>query len=143
MRRLILTVFLAGLAAGLRAEQCTDKFNWDSNEKVHKLDMKCGDVRLWQIEFELGDVKSDTPIRKSSAKAVCYFDNSGTVDTQVGVGLVAWDANGNMVAAGNGGTKWGYLNKEQRDHYTVDFGYLYRNLGKAKTLQITVETQRK
>jgi hypothetical protein len=47
-----------------------------------------------------------TPIRKSSADVRVRIDNNGLSDEEVGVAVVVFDAEGNVVAAGSNGTKW-------------------------------------
>ena len=72
-----------------------------------------------QITFDLGSTLKGTPIRKSSAKAKLRVDNNGFIDAEVGVAVVVFDEEGNVVATGSGGTQWGYLNKGDRAYYTV------------------------
>ena len=71
------------------------------------------------------------------------IDNNGFIDEEVGVAVVVFDDEGNVVATGSGGTKWGYLNKGDRTYYTIDFPYVYRNLDRAKTFIVTLETKEK
>ncbi|HJW14728.1 MAG TPA: hypothetical protein VJ776_08530, partial [Thermoanaerobaculia bacterium] len=52
-----------------------------------------------------------------------------------------FDGEGNIVAAGSGGVKLGSLGKGERDTFTIKFPYVYRNLDKAKTFTVTLETQ--
>jgi hypothetical protein len=47
----------------------------------------------------------------------------------------------NVVAAGSGGTKWGYLNKGVRDTYTIEFPYVYRRFDQAKSILVTLRVQ--
>ena len=79
-------------------------------------------------------------IRKSSADVRVRIDNNGLSDEQVGVAVVVFDAEGNVVAAGSNGTKWGYLNKGDRTYYNIDFPYVYRRLDQAATFIVTIET---
>jgi hypothetical protein len=71
------------------------------------------------------------------------IDNNGEQDEQVGVAVVVFDAEGNVVGAGSQGTKWGYLSKGDRTYYTIDFPYLYRRLDQAAAFLVTLETQSK
>src|SRR5262249_51007916 len=100
-------------------------------------------VAISQLDFDLGGVLESTPIRRSSAKVVARVDNNGWLDQEVGIAVVVFDEEGNVVAAGSGGTKWGYLNKGDRDTYTIDFPYMYRRFDLAKTFVVTLETKEK
>jgi hypothetical protein len=64
-------------------------------------------------------------------------------DEEVGVAVVVFDAEGNVVAAGSNGTKWGYLNKGDRTYYDIDFPYVYRRLDNAASFMVTLETKPK
>ena len=54
---------------------------------------------------------------------------------------MALQADGNIVAAGSGGSKVGYLGKGERDTFVIRFPYVYRNLENAKTFTVTLETR--
>lgn len=135
---------MAGLlAAPLAAEQSTKKFEWAPINGVQDINISAGDVVIGQVVFNTGSTLKGTPLRKSSADVRVRIDNNGLTDQQVGVAVVVFDAEGNVVAAGSNGTKWGYLTKGDRTYYTIDFPYVYRNLDKASNFVVTVETQGK
>ena len=96
-----------------------------------------------QVVFDLGSTLKGTPIRKSSAKVRVRIDNNSETDEEVGVAVVVFDAEGNVVAAGSNGTKWGYLNKGDRTYYDIDFPYVYRRLDEAANFMVTLETKQK
>ena len=96
-----------------------------------------------QAKLDLGSTLKGTPIRKSSAKVRVRIDNNSLTDEEVGVAVVVFDAEGNVVAAGSNGTKWGYLNKGDRTYYDIDFPYVYRRLDDANNFIVTLETKPK
>ena len=96
-----------------------------------------------QVVFDLGSTMTGTPLRKSSAKVRVRIDNNSMTDQEVGVAVVVFDAEGNVVAAGSNGTKWGYLNKGDRTYYDIDFPYVYRRLDQAANFMVTLETKSK
>ncbi len=142
--RFALALALAGVfAAPLSAAVATKKFEWAPINGVQDIDIQAGDIVIGQVVFDLGSTLKGTPFRKSSADAKVRIDNNGSTDEQVGVAVVVFDAEGNVVAAGSNGTKWGYLNKGKRTYYTIDFPYVYRRLDQAATFIVTIETQSK
>lgn len=139
------SVFLlaSALAAPLAADQVTNRFDWQPVHGVQEVSLEVGRIVISQIEFDLGGTLEATPVRRSSAKAIVRVDNNGWSDQEVGIAVVVFDAEGNVVATGSGGTKWGYLNKGDRAYYTADFPYVYRSFEKAKTFLVTLETKPK
>ena len=133
----------AGLAAPARAEVATKKFDWKPVNGIQKIDLQAGDIVINEVQFDLGGTMKGTPIRKSSAKVKIRIDNNGNTDQEVGAAVVVFDAEGNVVAAGSNGTKWGYLNKGDRTYYEIDFPYVYRRLPEAASFLVTLETQGK
>ena len=98
---------------------------------------------MGQVVFDMGSTLKGTPLRKSSANVRVRIDNNSDVDEEVGVAVVVFDAEGNVVAAGSNGTKWGYLNKGARTYYDIDFPYVYRRLDNAANFIVTLETRAK
>jgi hypothetical protein len=133
----------AGVAAAASADASTKKFNWNPVNGAQETDVADGTIVVSQVQFDLGSTMKGTPIRKSSAKAKVRIDNNGASDEEVGVAVVVFDAEGNVVAAGSNGTKWGYLSKGDRTYYDIDFPYVYRNLDKAASFVVTLETRSK
>jgi len=143
-RRLSLGILLAaGLAAPAGAGVASKKFEWSPVNGLQDISVESDNVVVGQIEFDLGTTLKGTPIRKSSAKARLRVDNNGFLDEEVGVAVVVFDAEGNVVAAGSSGTKWGFLNRGDRTYYTIDFPYLYRRFDKAASFMISIETREK
>jgi hypothetical protein len=142
-RRSVLLLLGAALAMPLAADQGSKRFDWSPVSGVQDIDVEVQRIKVNQITFDLGSTLKGTPVRKSSANAVLRVDNNGFIDAEVGVAVVVFDAEGNVVATGSGGTQWGYLNKGDRDYYKVHFPYVYRNFDKAKSFLITLETREK
>jgi hypothetical protein len=144
LRRFFPMVLLAaGLAAPAASEVSTKKFDWSPINGIQRIDMQDGDIVINEVQFDLGSTLKGTPIRKSSAKVKIRIDNNGSSDQEVGAAVVVFDAEGNVVAAGSNGTKWGYLNKGDRTYYEIDFPYVYRRLDKAASFLVTIETRGK
>ncbi len=142
--RLVSAIGLAGaLAAPLFGEVATKKFDWAPINGVQEINIQAGDIVIGQVVFNTGSTLKGTPLRKSSADVRVRIDNNGLTDQQVGVAVVVFDAEGNVVAAGSNGTKWGYLSKGDRTYYAIDFPYVYRRLDQAATFLVTIETQGK
>ncbi len=143
LRRTALVLLAAAIAAPAAADQITKKFDWSPVGGIQDVNVEVQHVVVGQIIFDLGSTLKGTPVRKSSANAKVRIDNNGFIDTEVGVAVVVFDEEGNVVATGSGGTQWGYLNKGDRTNYTIDFTYVYRNFDRAKTFIITLETKEK
>ena len=135
--------FAALLSAPLLGQAVTKKFDYQPINGVQDIDVKNGEVAVGQLVFDQGSTLKGTPIRKSSADVRVRIDNNGLTDQQVGIAVVVFDAEGNVVAAGSNGTKWGYLNKGDRTYYNIDFPYVYRRLDQAASFIVTIETQPK
>jgi hypothetical protein len=136
-------VLSAVVCAPLSGEVASKKYDWAPINGVQEVDVRDGEIVVSQLVFNTGSTLKGTPLRKSSADVRVRIDNNGLADQQVGVAVVIFDAEGNVVAAGSNGTKWGYLNKGKRTYYSIDFPYLYRRLDKAASFLVTVETQGK
>ena len=144
IRELSLAALLAvAFAAPAAAQVATKKYPWQPVGGVQDIDVQTEDVVVGQVVFDLGGTMKGTPIRKSSAKVRVRIDNNGMTDEEVGVAVVVFDKEGNVVAAGSNGTKWGYLNKGDRTYYNIDFPYVYRRLDDAANFIVTLETRGK
>jgi hypothetical protein len=142
-RKAVFFLLAAAVAAPARADQVTKKFDWRPVSGAQDIQVEVQRIHVNQITFDLGSTLKGTPVRKSSAKATLRVDNNGFIDAEVGIAVVVFDEEGNVVATGSGGTQWGYLNKGDRAYYKVDFPYVYRYFDSAKSFLITVETREK
>ncbi|MDQ2871201.1 MAG: hypothetical protein M3S32_10680 [Acidobacteriota bacterium] len=138
---ILAAAFTVALASPLSAELMTKKFDWAPVGGIQRIDMQLNDIAISEMRFDLGDTVA--PIRVSSAKAVVRVDNNSQQDQEVGVAIAVFDAEGNLVAAGDGGNKVGDLNKGDRSEFTVRFSYVYRNLKSARSFLLTLETKTK
>jgi len=139
----VATLLVAALAVPASAQVATKKFPWQPVGGAQNIDVTTEDVVVGQVVFDLGSTLKGTPLRKSSAKVRVRIDNNSLTDEEVGVAVVVFDAEGNVVAAGSNGTKWGYLNKGDRTYYDIDFPYVYRRLDDAANFIVTLETKPK
>ena len=130
-------------SAPLFGQAVTKKFEFSPINGVQDISVQNGEIAVSQVVFNNGSTLKGTPIRKSSADVRVRIDNNGLSDQQVGVAVVVFDAEGNVVGAGSNGTKWGYLNKGDRTYYNIDFPYVYRRLDQAASFIVTIETQAK
>ena len=131
----------AGLAAAAAGQVATKKYDWKPVSGEQDIDVADGKVVVGQVVWDMGGTLKGTPLRKSSANVRIRIDNNGTQDAEVGVAVVVFDAEGNVVAAGSNGTKWGFLNKGDRTYYAIDFPYVYRRLELAASFMVTLETK--
>lgn len=141
IRKLLVVSALLGLAAALPAEVATQKYDWKPVNGIQEVKVEANRVVLSQIEFDMG--KKMTPFRSSTARAIARVDNNGYIPQEVGVAIAVYDAEGNLVAAGSGGVKLGYLSKGERDTFTIRFVNVYRNLDRAATFTVSLETREK
>lgn len=143
LRKTVLALIAVLAASPLAAQQATQKLDWNPVGGIQNVKLEVQHIVVGQIAFDMGSTLKGTPVRKSSAKATLRVDNNGFIDAQVGVAVVVFDGEGNVIATGSGGTQWGYLNKGDRSYYKVPFPYVYRNFDKAKTFLITIEVEDK
>jgi hypothetical protein len=142
-RKLWTACLAAGLAASASAQVASKKFDWNPVNGVQEINVEDNRIVVSQVQFDNGSTLKATPIRKSSANVRVRIDNNGSADQEVGVAVVVFDAEGNVVAAGSNGTKWGFLNKGDRTYYAIDFPYVYRRLDQASSFLVTLETRMK
>ncbi len=141
LKRLSSLAALLLAAAPLAAGVATQKYDWKPANGVQDVHVDSDHVVVSSIEFDMGDRMA--PLKSSTAKCVARVDNNGFLAYEVGVAVVVFDGDGNVVAAGSGGSKVGYLGKGERDTFTIRFPYVYRGLENAKTFLVTLETREK
>jgi len=123
------------------AQVATKKYDWHPENGAQDIDVQTDKVVVSNVLWDMGGTMKGTPLRKSSANVRVRIDNNGSQDAEVGVAVVVFDAEGNVVAAGSNGTKWGFLNKGDRTYYNIDFPYVYRRLDQAANFMVTLETR--
>ena len=141
VRKLFVVFALLGLAAALPAQVVTQKYDWKPVNGFQEVKVETNRVIVSQLEFDLGTKMA--PLRSSTARAIARVDNNGFIPQEVGVAVAIFDPEGNLIAAGSGGVKLGYLSKGQRDTFTIRFPYVYRNLDKAASFIVSLETREK
>lgn len=141
IRKFVVGLAASGFAAALCAEVATQKYDWKPVNGVQEVHVESSRVVLSQLEFDLGQKLK--PSRVSTASAVARVDNNGFIPQEVGVAIAIFDADQNLVAAGSGGVKLGYLSKGERDTFTIHFWNVYRNLDKAASFIVSLETHEK
>lgn len=141
IRKFMPGVVAFGFAAALCAEVATQKYNWKPVNGIQEVKVEANRVILSQLEFDLGTKMA--PLRFSTARAVARVDNNGFIPQEVGVAVAIFDAEGNLIAAGSGGVKVGYLSKGDRETFIIHFPYVYRNLDRAASFVVSLETREK
>jgi len=142
MRKAALFAVAVCLAAPLSAQQATKKFDYKPVDGIQTISLAIDQVKIRQIVFKPGKAMGG-PLRRSDAECVIRIDNDGQVPVQAGVAVALFDEEGNLVAAGSGGTRVGWLSAGERDTSAIRFPFVYRNMEKAKTFLVTLETQAK
>jgi hypothetical protein len=132
-------VLAAAAASPLAAQQITKKFDYAPVNGVQDLKFDLDKVSVNQIVFKPGK-SLGAGIRKSDASVEIRVDNNGATSKIVGVAIVMMDGEGNIVAAGSGGTRVGYLGSGERDTTSIAFPFVFRHMNDAKTFIVTMET---
>lgn len=130
-----------GFAAALCAEVATQKYDWKPVNGIQEVHVESNRVVLSQLDFDWGQKMK--PLRASTAHANARVDNNGFIAQEIGVAIAIFDAAGNLIGAGSGGVKVGYLSKGERDSFTIHFPYVYRNLDAAASFVVSLETSEK
>ena len=142
MRGIAAWTAAACLAAPAFAEQWTQRFDYKPSHHVQEIEFALDRVRIRQVVFRSGP-RAGEAARRPSAECTVRVDNDGETAVAVGVAVVVFDAEGNVVAAGSGGTRVGWLWPGERDTSTIRFPFVYRNFDRAKTFLITMEVERR
>ena len=142
MRRTLLFAVAVCLSAPLTAQQVTKRFDYKPVDGIQPINVAIDRIKINQIVFKTGR-EAGGPLRRSSAECVVRVDNDGLTPVAVGVAVAVLDEDGNLVAAGSGGTRVGWLSAGERDTSAIRFPFVYRNLDKAKTFMITMEVEPK
>ncbi|HEY2797951.1 MAG TPA: hypothetical protein VGK26_08695 [Thermoanaerobaculia bacterium] len=149
MRRAFAVLGLAGLAAAgpLRAQsaapafqQVSQKFDYKPVKQIQAIQLALDKVQVRQIVFAPAS-EAGGKQRHSVPEAVLSIDNEGTTTAAVGVAIAIFDAEGNLLAAGAGGARQGFLAAGERGTASIRFPFVYRNLDKARTFLLTLEIQ--
>ncbi len=152
MRRGFLFAAAALLAAPLAAQQptktppaarqLTKTFDYKPVKSIQDIRLSLDNVKINQIVFH-GGKEAGAGVRRSTSEAVVRIDNDGPTPVAVGVAVAVMDEDGNLVAAGSGGTRVGWLLAGERDAAAIKFPFVYRNIANARTFTITMEVEPK
>ncbi len=142
IRKALLFAVAACLSAPLGAQQSTKKYDYKPVDSLQDISLSVEKVKVNQIVFHSGKAVGG-PSRRSDLECVVRIDNEGAVDVQAGIAVAVFDEGGNIVAAGSGGTRVGWVKAGQRDTAAIRFPFVYRNMDKAKTFIVTLEVQPK
>ena len=142
IRRAALFAAAVFAAAALSAQQVTKKFDYKPVDGIQTISLAIDKVKINQIVFKTGRAAGG-PLRRSDAECVIRIDNDGLTPVQAGVAVALFDEEGNLVAAGSGGTRVGWLSAGERDTCAIRFPFVYRNMEKARTFLVTLEIQPK
>ena len=142
LRKLFFVAAAAVLASPPSGQQVTRKFDYAPVNGAQDLKFELDKVSVNQIIFKPGKSLGGG-IRQSDASVEIRVDNNGATDKIVGVAIVMLDDQGNVVAAGSGGTRVGYLSAGERDTSRIAFPFVFRHMDKAKTFIVTMELEDK
>jgi hypothetical protein len=142
MRRALLFAAAGLLAVPVAAQQVTKTFDYKPVDSIQDIRLTLDKVRINQIVFKVGESGAAAQ-RRSTSEAVVRIDNESEGAVAVGVAVAVKDEEGNLVAAGSGGTRAGWLRAGERGAATIKFPFVFRNLAKAKTFTITMEVEPK
>jgi hypothetical protein len=140
MRKAALFAAAVCLAAPLPAQQATKKFDYKPVDGIQTINLAIDQVKVSQIVFKPGKAVGG-PVRRSDAECVLRIDNDGPAAVQTGVAVALFDEAGNLVAAGSGGARAGWVSAGEHDTSAIRFPFVYRNMEKAKTFLVTLEVQ--
>ena len=129
------------VSASLAAQQVTRSFDYKPVDGIQNVQLAVDDVRVQQVVFKVP--KEGASSRAERSEAVVRVDNEGGVPVSVGVAVVVLDEAGNIVAAGSGATRAGWVQSGSRVPVSMRLLYVSRNFAKARKFTITMEVESK
>jgi hypothetical protein len=143
MRGAFVLIAAASLAATMpaAAQQFTKTFDYKPVNGIQAIEFGLDEVRVDQIVFRTAKDVATGPRQRSNSETVVRVVNGSQGPVLVGVAVVAMDEAGNIVAAGSGGTRTGWLEPGGRDSVAIRFPYVYRSLAKARKFTLTIEVE--
>lgn len=129
-------------SASVSAQQATQKFDYKPVQQIQPIEFGFEKIRIHQIVFRPAS-EAGGKQRHSVPEAVVRIENEGAAAAAVGVAIAIFDTDGNLVAAGSGGTRPGWLAPGERDVASIRFPNVYRHLDKARSFVLTMEVQPK
>jgi len=147
MRRALVASFAVACLAGsavASAELLTKTFDYKPVNGIQSIQLGVDNVKIQQVVFQVAREKEGaTPSRMARNEAVVRVDNEGSSPVVVGVAVVVLDEAGNIVAAGSGATRAGWLAAGNRAPVQMRFPFVSRNFAKARKFTITMEVESK
>ena len=145
MRRVSVVVAAALLVVSVpgAAQQLTKTFDYKPVDGIQAIEFGLDEVKVDQIVFRTAKDVATGPRQRSNSETVVRVVNGSQGPVLVGVAVAAMDEAGNIVAAGSGGTRTGWLEPGGRDSVAIRFPYVYRNLAKARKFTLTIEVEPK
>lgn len=145
-RALLVLPGLGGLAAPLFArpaspsfQQISQKFDYKPVKQIQTIQLALDKIQVRQIVFAPAS-EAGGKQKHSVPEAVLSIDNDGPT-AAIGVAIAIFDGDGNLLAAGSGGARQGWLAAGEKGTASIRFPYVYRNLDKARTFLLTLEVQ--
>ena len=129
--------------AALAAQQVTKKFDYKPVDSIQTISIAIDKVKINQIVFKPSKAIGGP---RAAPTAECVVRDRQRRPTRGGRRASRWrffDGDGNLVAAGSGGTRVGWLSAGERDTSAIRFPFVYRNMDKAKTFIVTLEVEPK
>jgi len=119
--------------------QTTQKFDYKPVKQIQAIQFGLEKIQIRQIVFAPASEAGGGKQRHSVPEAVVSIANEGETTAAVGVAIAIFDADGNLLAAGAGGTRAGWLAPGEKETVAIRLPFVYRNLDKAKTFMLTME----
>ena len=147
MRRALVTSFAAAClacSAVASAELLTKTFDYKPVDGIQNIQLVVDDVKIQQVVFQVAPGKDgEARSRVARNEAVVRVDNEGPSPVVVGVAVVVLDEAGNILAAGSGATRAGWVAAGNRVPVQMRFPFVSRNFAKARKFTITMEVESK
>ena len=145
MRRALVASFAACLAcsAVASAELLTKTFDYKPVDGIQNIQLVVDDVKIQQVVFQVTQKEGEASSRAARNEAVVRVDNEGASPVVVGVAVVVLDEAGNILAAGSGATRAGWVAAGNRAPVQMRFPFVSRNFAKARKFTITMEVESK
>jgi hypothetical protein len=130
------------VSTALSAQQVTRSFDYKPVDGIQNVQLAVEDVRVQQVVFKVPKAGGKSS-RAERSEAVVRVDNESGTPVSVGVAVVILDEAGNIVAAGSGATRAGWVPAGSRVPVSMRLPYVSRNFGKARKFTITMEVEPK
>jgi hypothetical protein len=117
------------------AAVASKKYRLEANKPVG-IDLSVLDIKAETVVFEF---PSSLLRFQTASRARVTVTNRSGVKARVGVALALFDDAGDLVAAGTGGNKGGWVSPGETEEFSVFFYYVTERIPSATTFQISIE----